>query len=410
MAWGRAWVWRDGRFAGVFAARTLDFTVLTDDSLFLVSTGFFTRRPRRRVYAITHDRLRVEEYLGKQAQAAAAEVRRAPAADARDARHRPQPGIRRRAVRPDLGRPARQPKRSVSSVIAIDAGTTGVRAFAVGADGRPLARSYREFPQHFPQPGWVEHDAEDIWRVTLETVGEVADLVRDAGEEIAAIGITNQRETVVVWDRTTGRPLAPAIVWQDRRTAERCDALARRGPRARRSAVSPGSCSTRTSRRPSSNGCCTKGALRASDPNLAFGTVDTWLLWKLTGGAARRRARDRSVEREPHDAVRHRAGHLVRRAVRPVRCAARVPARGDAVVGPVRHDRARTRGRIARPGERHRRRPTSRAVRAGVCRAGDDEEHVRHGLVRADQRRAQAPRAGRRPADDDRVVARARRR
>ncbi len=171
----------------------------------------------------------------------------------------------------------------MSSVIAIDAGTTGVRALAVGADGQPFARSYREFPQHFPKPGWVEHDAEDIWRVTLETVGEVADLVRGAGEEIAAIGITNQRETVVVWDRTTGRPLAPAIVWQDRRTAQRCDALRDAGhePAIRRLTglvLDPYFSATKL------EWLLREGGVAASDPNLAFGTVDTWLLWKLTGG------------------------------------------------------------------------------------------------------------------------------
>ena len=97
----------------------------------------------------------------------------------------------------------------MTCVIAIDAGTTGVRAFAVDEGGRPRAHSYREFPQHFPRPGWVEHDADDIWRVTVETLGEVARELDAAGETVAAIGITNQRETVVVWDRRTGRPQTP---------------------------------------------------------------------------------------------------------------------------------------------------------------------------------------------------------
>ncbi len=169
------------------------------------------------------------------------------------------------------------------AVVAIDAGTTGVRAFAVGADGRPLARSYREFPQHFPSPGRVEHDAEDIWRVTLETLGEVRARLQDAGEQLAAIGITNQRETVVVWDRSTGRPLAPAIVWQDRRTAERCDALRAAGhePMVRRLTglvLDPYFSATKL------EWLLHDGGVAASDPNLAFGTVDSWLLWKLTGG------------------------------------------------------------------------------------------------------------------------------
>ena len=110
-------------------------------------------------------------------------------------------------------------------VVAIDAGTTGVRAFAVGEDGRPKGWSYREFPQHFPQPGWVEHDADDIWQAVQTTLAE---LTAKLDEPIAAIGITDQRETVVVWDRRTGRPLHRAVVWQDRRTAPRYAGPARR--------------------------------------------------------------------------------------------------------------------------------------------------------------------------------------
>ncbi|HEY5170570.1 MAG TPA: glycerol kinase GlpK [Acidimicrobiia bacterium] len=171
----------------------------------------------------------------------------------------------------------------MSCVIAIDAGTTGVRAFAVGADGAPRARSYREFPQHFPRPGWVEHDPEDIWRVTSETLGEVVRHVHDAGETIAAIGITNQRETVVVWDGRTGEPRAPAIVWQDRRTAKRCDELRTAGhePMIRRATglvLDPYFSASKLS------WLLHSGDVSADD-DLMFGTVDTWLLWKLTGGS-----------------------------------------------------------------------------------------------------------------------------
>src|SRR4051794_1210499 len=107
-------------------------------------------------------------------------------------------------------------------VVAIDAGTTGVRAFAVDEAGRPAGWSYREFTQHFPRPGWVEHDADEIWQTVQATLAELRDTV---DQPIAAIGITDQRETTVVWDRRTGRPLHRAIVWQDRRTAARCDEL-----------------------------------------------------------------------------------------------------------------------------------------------------------------------------------------
>jgi glycerol kinase len=170
----------------------------------------------------------------------------------------------------------------VSCVVAIDAGTTGVRTFAVGDDGQPVAWSYREFPQHFPQPGWVEHDPEDIWRVTLETLADVAARLDAAGETVAAIGITNQRETTVVWDRRTGAPRHRAVVWQDRRTAAACDRLRADGHepfvRDRTGLVlDPYFSATKLA------WLLREGGVEA-DGALAFGTVDTWLLWQLTGG------------------------------------------------------------------------------------------------------------------------------
>jgi glycerol kinase len=173
----------------------------------------------------------------------------------------------------------------VAVVVAIDAGTTGVRSFAVNGDGLPFAWSYREFPQHFPQPGWVEHDANDIWDVTGATLADVARDVEAAGETIAAIGITNQRETVVVWDRDTGAPLHRAIVWQDRRTAARCDELRATGfePTVRRTTglvLDPYFSATKL------EWLLGEGGVERS-PSLAFGTVDSWLLWNLTGGAGR---------------------------------------------------------------------------------------------------------------------------
>lgn len=170
----------------------------------------------------------------------------------------------------------------MSCVIAIDAGTTGVRSLAIGTDGLPRASSYREFPQHFPQPGWVEHDADDIWRVTAETLGDVARELSAAGERVAAIGITNQRETVVVWDRGTGRPRHRAIVWQDRRTSARCDELRAAGhePLIRRATglvLDPYFSATKLA------WLLHDGDVTA-DADLVFGTVDTWILWNLTGG------------------------------------------------------------------------------------------------------------------------------
>lgn len=166
-------------------------------------------------------------------------------------------------------------------VVAIDAGTTGVRARAVFTDGRPSVSSYREFTQHFPQPGWVEHDADEIWAAVRATLSDV--LERVGPDSIAAIGITNQRETVVAWSRSTGRPLAPAIVWQDRRTAARCDELSRQGllPLVRERTglvLDPYFSASKM------EWLLTEGGVRA-DEDLALGTVDSWILWNLTAGS-----------------------------------------------------------------------------------------------------------------------------
>jgi glycerol kinase len=170
----------------------------------------------------------------------------------------------------------------VSVCLAIDAGTTGVRAFAVDEDGRPLGWSYREFPQHFPRPGWVEHDPDEIWAATIETLGDAKAKLDADGASIMTIGITNQRETAVVWDRRTGRPLHRAIVWQDRRTAGRCDELRAAGtePLIReRTGLVLDSYFSATKL----EWLLTEGGVDAG-PDLAFGTVDSWILWRLTGG------------------------------------------------------------------------------------------------------------------------------
>lgn len=169
-------------------------------------------------------------------------------------------------------------------VIAIDAGTTGVRSFAIDEHGSPIGFAYREFTQYFPQPGWVEHDPAEIWDAVQITLHELLSQHLPAGTRVAAIGITNQRETVVAWDRTTGRPLHRAIVWQDRRTAAVCDALAADGHlatiRKRTGLVLD----------PYFSGTKMAWLLReggvANSANLALGTVDDWILWNLTGAAA----------------------------------------------------------------------------------------------------------------------------
>jgi glycerol kinase len=169
-------------------------------------------------------------------------------------------------------------------VVAIDAGTTGVRSFALDEDGRPAGWAYREFPQHFPRPGWVEHDAADIWSAVQETLADLVDQLDQVGQTVAAVGITNQRETAVAWSRATGKPLARAIVWQDRRTAERCEALVEAGRlplvRERTGLVLDAYFSATKF-----EWLLQEGGVPAG-PDLALGTVDAWVLWNLTAGAA----------------------------------------------------------------------------------------------------------------------------
>ncbi len=171
-------------------------------------------------------------------------------------------------------------------ILALDQGTTSSRAIVFDHNGIPVASAQKEFRQHFPRPGWVEHDPEEIWSTQ---VGVAVEAIAKAGlrsTDIAAIGITNQRETTVVWDRKTGRPIHNAIVWQDRRTAGHCDQLKEEGHSRR--------ILERTGLIIDAYFSATKvkwildnveGAREMAEKGqLAFGTVDTWLIWNLTGG------------------------------------------------------------------------------------------------------------------------------
>ena len=171
-------------------------------------------------------------------------------------------------------------------ILALDQGTTSSRAIVFDRRGRAVATAQQEFAQHYPQPGWVEHDPRDLWASTRRTaLGAVAE-ANLTGRAIAALGLTNQRETTLLWDRRTGRPLHRAIVWQDRRTAAACAQLKRRGlePLFRQR--------TGLLLDPYFSGTKLAWLLdhvpgarrRAEKGELAFGTVDTWLLWQLTGG------------------------------------------------------------------------------------------------------------------------------
>jgi glycerol kinase len=172
-------------------------------------------------------------------------------------------------------------------ILAIDQGTTSSRAMLFDAEGRPAGVAQKEFPQHFPADGWVEHDPEDIWRDTLAVVrGAMAEGGREAGR-VAAIGITNQRETTVVWDRATGEPIHRAIVWQDRRTAPLCERLRTEGHESTVTAktgllLDPYFSGTKLAWILDN----VEGArARADRGELAFGTIDCFLLWRLTDGA-----------------------------------------------------------------------------------------------------------------------------
>ncbi len=173
-------------------------------------------------------------------------------------------------------------------VLAIDQGTTGTTILIFDAGGGLCARAYSEFTQHYPRGGWVEHDALEIWAVTRRVVDEAIGAAGIDPGALSAIGITNQRETVVLWDRRTGKPVCPAVVWQDRRTADVCDRLREAGHedwiRAKTGLVID----------PYFSGTKIAWLLdhidglrdRAEAGEIAFGTIDSWLVWQLTGGQA----------------------------------------------------------------------------------------------------------------------------
>lgn len=172
-------------------------------------------------------------------------------------------------------------------LLSLDQGTSSSRSIVFDEDGRVVALAQREFTQRYPQPGWVEHDAREIWETQLATAREALHAAGLSARDIAAIGITNQRETTVLWDRRSGEPLAPAIVWQDRRTEPLCTALRAQGLEE--------TVRARTGLRLDPYFSATKlrwlldhvpnARARAERGELAFGTIDTWLLWQLTGGA-----------------------------------------------------------------------------------------------------------------------------
>jgi glycerol kinase len=176
----------------------------------------------------------------------------------------------------------------MKAILAFDQGTTSSRAIAFGRDGRILATSQQEFRQIYPQPGWVEHDPLEIWATQRDVAARALASAGLAPGDVGAIGITNQRETTLLWERSTGRPVANAIVWQDRRTASRCDALRQAGHEAtfaeRTGLVLDAYFSGTKLAWLLDNGDGIRERARRGE--LAFGTVDAWLAWQLSGGRA----------------------------------------------------------------------------------------------------------------------------
>jgi glycerol kinase len=176
----------------------------------------------------------------------------------------------------------------MSVILALDQGTTSSRAIVFDAAGAILTVAQKEFTQVFPRPGWVEHDPEEIWATQIAVAHEALARAGIHARDVAAIGVANQRETTIVWDRATGRPVCNAIVWQDRRTAAACDALKARGLEARVTektglVLDPYFSGTKLAWILDN----VPGARAAAEAGrIAFGTVDTWLVWKLSGGVA----------------------------------------------------------------------------------------------------------------------------
>ncbi len=246
-------------------------------------------------------------------------------------------------------------------LLAIDQGTTGTTSLVFDLQGELIGRAYREFTQHFPRPGWVEHDAAEIWEVSHAVAGEA---LEDAGVrpgELEAVGLTNQRETVVCWDPSTGEPLHRALVWQDRRTAARCDELREQGeePALREKTgliLDPYFSATKIEWLLRNVDGLEQ---RAREGRAVFGTVDAWMLFKLTGEFAT----------EPSNASRTllmdiRSGRWDAGSARPVRRARARAARDPAVLRRARSHAAPTRSTATRS-----RSPASQATSRPRCSA-----------------------------------------
>ena len=310
---------------------------------------------------------------------------------------RARPLYRRPARR---GRPKLERAKDARVILVIDQGTTSTRAIVFGADAAPVASAQAEFPQIYPRPGWVEHDPEALWRTTLATAREALKRAACEARGLAAIGVANQRETTLIWERSTGRPIANAIVWQDRRTAEACAALKAAGAEPQVTAatglvIDPYFSATKIAWLLDN----VPGARTAAERGeLAFGTVDTFLLWRLTNGGVHATDATNASRTMLYD-IRTGAWDDATAAALPraARTAARSPGHG----GRVRRERARASRRLgADPGADRR---SAGALIGQACfRPGMVKSTYGTGCFRSCQYRRRSP-VAQQIADDHRL-------
>ena len=287
-------------------------------------------------------------------------------------------------------------------ILAIDQGTTSSRAIVFDHSGSIVSTGQKEHEQIFPKPGWVEHDPMEIWDNIREVVGLALTRANLTYHDIAAVGITNQRETAVVWDRTTGQPVYNAIVWQDTRTNKICDELAALGGGADRYKANVGLPLATYFSGPKVRWILDNvdGAReKAEAGQLAFGNTDAWVLWNMTGGvdggvhvtdvtnASRTMLMDLATLSWDADIAAEMG--IPMSMLPEIKSSSEVYGHGPrGRHGPGRADR------------RHPRRPAGGDVRPGVLRAGHGEEHLRHRQLHAAQHRHRAGAVEERPADD----------
>ncbi len=286
---------------------------------------------------------------------------------------------------PGRTRRSRSRETAVAYILALDEGTTSARAMVFDADGAAHAVAQREIRQIYPQAGWVEQDPREIWAAQSAVAVEALALAGLGSRDVAAIGIANQRETSILWDRESGEPLSHAIVWQDRRTAPACDQLLRDGREAL--------IQERTGLLPDAYFSGTKIAwmldhvegarARAEKGELAFGTVDTWLVWKLTDGRLHVTDASNASRTMLFDIHTGRWDDELLRLLRIPRSLLPEVRSSSEVYGEVGAGHALA----GHSGGRHRRRPAGRAVRPDVHRTRPHQEHVRDRVLHASEHR-----------------------